>query len=48
MKKILILLSLIMLNQLVAEKPKPLQGYDFKFPEYDIKSTDNNIKLTLD
>ncbi|MDC1068232.1 pitrilysin family protein [Candidatus Kapabacteria bacterium] len=47
MKKLFILLIFIMLNQLIAQKPKPISGYNFKFPEYEIKSTNNNIQLLL-
>lgn len=49
MNRILIILTLIfmMQDQLIAEKPEAIEGYEFEFPEYDIEVTSNNIKLIL-
>lgn len=44
---IIFLISFIMTNNLIAEKPEPLTGYEFEFPDYEIDATKNNIKVIL-
>lgn len=47
MRKVIILILIIMTSNIFAQKPETIRGYKFDFPDYEIKSTSNNIQVIL-